>query len=495
MDNIPNHSFHSYPKVYALGHKEIEHIFDSEVVAQEKVDGSQFSFGLIEGKLCVRSHNKEMDVDAPEMLFQKAVDVVKSLILIPGWTYRGEYLCLSGDTKVKKASGGQNSKYLTLKDLFYLQSKLHHNRTYTRRDTGKETKYYTNKTRWEYDGNPCLYSLDVSLDKVVKNPIERVIHTGEKEVYLVSTRKGMTIKTSLDHNFWTPDGWLPVSALREKSCVGVVDDSAYKVKKINFGLEYKYEFDTIRGIDYIGKEDCYDIEMQGKSNIASFVADGFIVHNCKPKHNALAYDRVPRNHIILFDINTGHEEFMDYDEMVRQAHLLGLEAVPVFFSGRITSFDMLKSLLDTPSILGGQKIEGVVVKNYHRFGRDGHVLMGKLVSEEYKEVHQKEWKDANPGSKDVIQKLIDEYATQTRWNKAVMHLKERGQLEGSPRDIGLLVKEVPNDVLLECRDEIKDKVFDWAWAHIRRGLTKGLAEWYKETLAKTAFDGEETKNE
>ena len=43
---------HSYSKVYQIGHKVIRDIFNDEVLIEEKIDGSQFSFGVIDGVLC-----------------------------------------------------------------------------------------------------------------------------------------------------------------------------------------------------------------------------------------------------------------------------------------------------------------------------------------------------------------------------------------------------------------------------------------------------------
>jgi hypothetical protein len=147
----------------------------------------------------------------------------------------------------------------------------------------------------------------------------------------------------------------------------------------------------------------------------------------------------------------------------------------------------ITGFLETPSILGGQKVEGIVVKNYARFGLDKKALMGKYVSEAYKEVHASEWKAANPKSGDVLVQLIYRYRTPARWQKALQHLTERGAIEGSPRDIGPLIREVPEDVERECAEEIRDVLWAWAWPKIRRGLNAGLPEWYKTTLAKQAF--------
>jgi len=58
---------HSYPNVYQLGHKLVSNVLDGYVLVQEKIDGSQISFGIDEnGKLNMRSKNKEIDVENPD---------------------------------------------------------------------------------------------------------------------------------------------------------------------------------------------------------------------------------------------------------------------------------------------------------------------------------------------------------------------------------------------------------------------------------------------
>lgn len=208
----------------------------------------------------------------------------------------------------------------------------------------------------------------------------------------------------------------------------------------------------------------------------------------KPKHNSLCYDRVPKKHLILFDINTGLETYLSYEEKKAEAERLGLDIVPILYEGMIDSPDVFRKLLDTESILGGQKIEGVVVKNYSRFGQDKKVLIGKFVSEHFKEVHAKEWKKSNPSAGDIIDNIIEQYKTPARWQKAMQHLTESGALEFSPKDIGLLMKEVPVDIEKECVDEIKNKLFEFAWPKIKRGVISGLPEWYKEKLLERQFN-------
>lgn len=297
-------SWHSYPSILALGHAGLARLFDGPVVIQEKVDGSQISFGKFNGELKVRSKGAQLNLVAPEGMFVKGVAVIQELYesgkLVEGWTYRGEYLA-------------------------------------------------------------------------------------------------------------------------------------------------------------------------------------------KPKHNALAYDRIPNNHIILFDINTGHEEYMLPYTMAAYAEDLGLESVPLIHHGGVEGLDEFRNYLDRVSILGGQKIEGVVVKNYAQFGADKKALMGKFVSEHFKEVHNREWKESNPNGGDIVQRLVAMYRTPARWDKAAQHLEERGELEHSPRDIGKLIAEVQADVEKECRDEIANSFYQWGWPQVRRALTAGLPEHYKERLLSRQF--------
>ena len=192
--------------------------------------------------------------------------------------------------------------------------------------------------------------------------------------------------------------------------------------------------------------------------------------------------------MVIYDIDTGLESYLNWAQKNVEAKRLGLEVVPIFFHGRFKSMDELRSLLNTDSFLGGSKVEGVVVKRYGYFTVDGKTAMGKYVSEVFKEKHIKEWKKGT--TKDVVQNLILELKSEARWQKSVQHLKESGQLEGSLRDIGPLIRAVPEDILQEEKYYIMDQLFNHFWPQIRRAITSGVPEWYKEELAKNAFKEE-----
>lgn len=216
---------------------------------------------------------------------------------------------------------------------------------------------------------------------------------------------------------------------------------------------------------------------------------------CRPKHNTLAYDRVPLHNVVIFDINNGEECYLPYIEVQREAARLDLEVVPLLYEGTVTTVEQLKAFLETVSFLGGQKIEGIVVKpiNYDQFGPGNKALLGKYVSEAFKEIHGGDWKKNNPTHSDVIEKIGLMYKTPARWDKSLQHLRDEGKLTDSPQDIGMLLKEINVDVLKECEAEIREELFKQAWPKISRIITAGFPEYYKKQLLEKQFASTEAK--
>ena len=106
-------------------------------------------------------------------------------------------------------------------------------------------------------------------------------------------------------------------------------------------------------------------------------------------------------------------------------------------------------------------------------------------------VHAGEWRKNNPTQGDILNQLIERYRTPARWAKAVQHLREDGKITDTPKDIGLLIKEIGDDVERECAAEIRDILFAHFWPDIRRGLMRGMPEWYKEQVMILSFQGED----
>jgi hypothetical protein len=206
----------------------------------------------------------------------------------------------------------------------------------------------------------------------------------------------------------------------------------------------------------------------------------------KPKHNTLAYDRTPLNHIVLFDA-TDKGLSVSREALTIYVVALEMDVIPQLFEGQVASLDALLSLLENESYLGGPKIEGIVVKNYERMTPFGDPMFAKYVSEAFKEKHVKDWKGRNPNSSDVVSNLIEMYRTEPRWAKAVQHLREAGRLKDEPADIGPLMGELSRDLIEECEDEIRDELWKHFGKKVVRGVQGGFAEWYKEQLAANAF--------
>jgi len=264
---------------------------------------------------------------------------------------------------------------------------------------------------------------------------------------------------------------------------GVVDGELYcrsKGQQIHLPTEDKIFFQATETAQALARE---GLLKEG------WIYRGESVH--APKHNALEYGRIPVGCIVLFDIDVGLEDRMRPPDLAYTAPLLGLEYAPLLHFGEINNPEELLELLETESFLGNTKVEGVVVKNYERWGRDGKQLMGKYVSEKFKETHTKEWGKSNKSQKAVIQILIEGLRTEARWEKAVQHLQEAGELENAPQDIGKLIIATQKDVAEEEEERLKEALWRSFSKDIIRGTTRGLPEWYKRRLLDNAFEGDD----
>lgn len=244
-------------------------------------------------------------------------------------------------------------------------------------------------------------------------------------------------------------------------------------------------------IEPTAPEKMFELGVEYITSIADKLHPGWIYRGeylASPHHNTLSYARIPRNHIIGFDIQIGLENYLLYEPKKIEFERIGLETVPMLGVKLVQSAEEFLQYLDLESILGGCKIEGVVIKNYNLFTVDKKIAIGKYVSEAFKETNKTSWGKGNPVQGDILAQLITTYRTEARWAKAVQHLRDLGQLDDSPKDIGNIMKEVKADTLKESEDEIKDVLFKYFWSKLERAIIAGLPEWYKEQLLAKAFD-------
>jgi len=266
-----------------------------------------------------------------------------------------------------------------------------------------------------------------------------------------------------------------------------VDGSQFSFQRVDGKMLYRS-----RGSDQTeGTDQMFLLGIDEVEKVKDDLVDGWVYRGeylNKPKHNTLCYERTPKKNIAIFDIDKcGQTDYLSSDEVAIEAERLGFEVVPTLFTGSIKTADEFKELLKIDSFLGGCPIEGVVVKNYKRWTDDGKTMMGKYVSENFKEKHSKDWKDRNPSGKDYISMLITEYGSEARWLKCEQHLKERGELLGEPKDIAGLFKELRQDFETECWEEIAVKLWNHFKKDIIKGVGRGLPEWYKAKLMEGTF--------
>lgn len=208
----------------------------------------------------------------------------------------------------------------------------------------------------------------------------------------------------------------------------------------------------------------------------------------KPRHSTLAYDRIPKNHLVLFGVLHEDGTLAPYDEIRDWADRL--DVVPLLYNGLCTPQEAI-ALVDTQmSYLGGQNIEGIVVKRYEQWLFLGDILTpvkaGKYVSEKFKETHIRDWSRLNT-TKGSLERLKEAVRTDARWNKAIQHLRESGTFEGTVRDIGGLIKEIQHDIAEEEKENLKDQLWEIYSSDLLRSSVYGFVDWYKARIANGDF--------
>ena len=205
----------------------------------------------------------------------------------------------------------------------------------------------------------------------------------------------------------------------------------------------------------------------------------------KLRHNVLRYERTPIGGIIIYDIELPQRSgnYLSSELVQSYAGAWGLEVVPTFAYEPFTMETLRAKLtywLEKQSILGGTKIEGVVIKNYRERDEEDNVLMAKYVSEAFKEKMDPSHTAKPEGT--IVEQILAECGKEAIWAKAVQHLRDAGQLVGDPKDIGKLVTEIKSDFEAERGEEIRSRIAKFYFSEVIGGVLTGFPQWYKEKL-------------
>lgn len=262
--------------------------------------------------------------------------------------------------------------------------------------------------------------------------------------------------------------------------------------QISFGLfggELKIRSKGVQlDLDAINESHLFFRAVESLRQRAEQMAPGVIYRGeylAKPKHNSLAYERVPNGNVVLYDVDRGDQDLAtDREALLLAAALIDVDVVPELYRGPMLSIEELSGLVkhSSPPLLGGAMREGVVVKCYSMLDSRDKVLMAKLVTDEFREVHRKEWSSSNPNPKEIRDVLGDKYRSEARWRKAVQRMKESGEFTGDMKITGKLLNDVVADIIDEEGDAIKDELFKWALKDMRRHWVRGLPEWLRDVF-------------
>ena len=149
----------------------------------------------------------------------------------------------------------------------------------------------------------------------------------------------------------------------------------------------------------------------------------------------------------VFDIE--RQEFYNWKAAKVAFERIGIPFINIHFekNGRDVTIDELKQLIkNSPYRAEGD--EGIVLKCYSKKNVFGRPLFAKIVDELFKEENKKAFKTVVPTATNNEFEVIDRYLTTARFEKAILQLKEQGNII----DMSLmprLFKYLGDDILSE----------------------------------------------
>lgn len=215
----------------------------------------------------------------------------------------------------------------------------------------------------------------------------------------------------------------------------------------------------------------------------------------KPKHNVLSYSRVPKNNLYLFGalIDGKH---LKTEELIELATEIDIEPPHIIASQvKIDNPEDLNSYLETESVLGGTKVEGIVIRNSYRsyppllvstMAFDGYPLVGKLVRDDFKERLNVEW-SGKKQRETPLNKVASEFFTDARFRKAIQHLNDEEKITYEMNNLKDIIPEFYSDLIDEERQEIMELALDDFWRQLKRKSDNFVVKEWKRYLVDKQF--------
>ena len=198
--------------------------------------------------------------------------------------------------------------------------------------------------RPEYWLGRKVFTLNLETQKIIQQQISEIHPNGIREVWEITTKTNRKIKATDDHLFYSLLGWkalggftvgdriglaktLPIHCTSEISDAQIKlaayligGDIAFQNEQLNAIAESEVFWDEIVSIEYVGKEEVFDLTIPGTHN---FIANDFIAHNCMgkkkvsemEKHREKFIDGAAKNGVnkhIAEDLFEQMEKFAEY---------------------------------------------------------------------------------------------------------------------------------------------------------------------------------------
>lgn len=210
----------------------------------------------------------------------------------------------------------------------------------------------------------------------------------------------------------------------------------------------------------------------------------------KPGHNVITYERRPKMYVILYDIK-GPEGWLHPCDVVKEAERIGLESVPLLYvhqewQDQCDPRAIAEMFFDDkyPSCLGGNQMEGMVIKIIHKPGVCNPARVHKICTEIFKEKHKIGVPDKErilPSVEKIIEDIGLQWNVRGRFRKALIHLKENGVDVSEPLE---KFREIENELDKDLSKEAKDEIKLCLWGDLKKlclsKLTEGCGAYYVE---------------
>lgn len=249
-----------------------------------------------------------------------------------------------------------------------------------------------------------------------------------------------------------------------------------KIDGANFSIRYDKEDNSVKAFSR-KKELNFSNNLRGAWEwsqklsvdlIKSVLRDNLILFGEWLVPHTVKYPDDKYQNAYFFDVyNTETEEYLTQDKVEKIINDLGLTYVPVFYIGKFTSWDHVKSYIGKTE-MGGEYGEGIVVKNQTKLNNSNTRLpfYTKIVCETFCETkahsHNKVVDMAKMVDRERAVTLTETVVTKARVTKLINKMVDEGIIreDWDAHDMGTIAKNLGKAVYYDCKKEEPDVVDD-----------------------------------